>query len=218
MAKTLLFDGTKDLKVADTIISGIGLAPVFQSSVTEPVTLSDPNICAEAMRSIVTGVSKALEQVPSAPAPVMVAVSTTGISKKRRDVPYAFKLLYHWLLAVPHADKLRMEDVMEDATFGQSAPLKGFVSVRPSLLMDGEAKPKDKIRVGWEWSPRAGPEGRERGVSPKLEGENADHKPHVEVGYTINRENVGLWMFEEIIQCEKANREKWLSKMVTLTE
>ena len=49
-----------------------------------------------------------------------------------------------------------------------------FVIVRPSLLTNGKARGRRKIRVGTEAEPA--------------------------VGYTISREDVGLWMFEHLVK------------------
>jgi uncharacterized protein YbjT (DUF2867 family) len=73
--------------------------------------------------------------------------------------------LYHWMLAAPHKDKQKMEDVLLELG-------REWVIVKPSLLMDGEGSEGKPTRVGWE-------------------GEGG--KPAV--GYSINRESVGEWLF-----------------------
>lgn len=181
------------------------------------MTLNDPTICEDSIRTILSSLRRIQSQNPRVEKPVVVTVSTTGLSKRQRDVPLAILPIYHYLGAVPHKDKLVAEDMLEDAAFGADSPVKGFVVVRPSLLMDGESKPGSKVRVGWEWSPRGGPEGNKSGVSPALEGDGLA-EPKVEVGYTITRDDVGKWMFEQMVQGAEGSREKWLSKMVTLTE
>ena len=80
--------------------------------------------------------------------------------------------LYHWLLAVPHADKKEMEALLaaemtkRDGVRG----ISGYMCVRPSLLTDGGETELGKIKVG-------------TGKEPKI-------------GYTISRDDVGMWMFE----------------------
>ena len=98
--------------------------------------------------------------------------------------------LYHWILAVPHADKKKMEDLVV-------ASGRKFVLVRPSLLFDGEAKGLDHVKTGIEIP------------GNKEEGKHA-------VGYTIRREDVGKWIFEE---CVRDNKRwgKWEGKCVSLT-
>lgn len=53
-----------------------------------------------------------------------------------------------------------------------------FVIVRPSFLTNGKAQGGEKVRVGTEEKPA--------------------------VGYMISREEVGLWMFENLVQGDGA--------------
>ena len=63
-----------------------------------------------------------------------------------------------------------------------------FVIVRPSLLTNGKAHGGAKIRVGTEEQPA--------------------------VGYTISREDVGLWMFEILVQGDGA---RYVGQKVIIT-
>ena len=63
-----------------------------------------------------------------------------------------------------------------------------FVIVRPSLLTNGKARGGNKIRVGTEEKPA--------------------------VGYTISRDDVGLWMFENLV---KGEGERYVGRRVTIT-
>ena len=83
---------------------------------------------------------------------------------------------------------------------GPEAPISGFVIARATLLMDGEARGLEKVRVGWETHPDA--------VNAKEAG-----APGPAIGYTIRRADVGLWIFEEVVK----NGENWKNKCVTLT-
>ncbi|KFY31866.1 hypothetical protein V494_07909, partial [Pseudogymnoascus sp. VKM F-4513 (FW-928)] len=104
----------------------------------------------------------------------VVAISSTGISDFGRDIPLAMVPLYHWLLAVPHADKKAMEVALSEGVM--SASLGGFVVIRPSFLTDGAVKGVADVKVGVE-----SPNGVES----------------LAVGYTISRGDIGNWIFEE---------------------
>ena len=110
--------------------------------------------------------------------PLLTAISTTGISDTR-DIPLAMLPLYHWMLRVPHSDKKIMEDRILEAQ--SMKVIKDFVLVRPSLLVDGPKQGLSKIKSGWE------------GKASNQKGRGAA------VGYSISREDVGGFVFEEII-------------------
>ena len=187
---------TKSERMADIIVCGIGGTPQLRLH-PYPVTLNDPTICEDATNTIIAQVSSLTSSgvKPVNGRPYMAIVSTTGISKRRRDVPYAFVPLYHWFLAVPHEDKRKVE-----TNLAKNIGNLNFTAVRPSLLMDGPAKSMDAVRVGWELP--EGPGGD-------------DQSPGPAIGYTITRDTVGQWMFENLV---KGNAEEWGGKMVSLTE
>ncbi len=124
--------------------------------------------------------------------PLLVALSTTGISSQGRDIPLAMIPLYHWLLAVPHKDKKAMETLLlnEMAKSADERAINDFVVVRPSLLTDGPRLGTEKVRVGEE-----------------------SKKPAV--GYTISREDVGGWIFNEIVNGD--GKDKYAGEMVSIT-
>lgn len=78
--------------------------------------------------------------------------------------------------------------VMEEVLLA-SSDIRGAVIVRPTLLTDGVARGKGGLRVGNEQKPA--------------------------VGYKVSREDVGQWIFENIVQDE--NRDKWLGEKVSMT-
>lgn len=122
--------------------------------------------------------------------PLILVLSTTGISTGPRDVPLAFYPLYKMLLANPHKDKFAMENTLTDAIAGSTESwIRGVVIVRASLLTNGPALGKANVRAGSEKNPA--------------------------VGYTISREDVGQWVFENVIQDEL--RDRWAGEKVTLT-
>ena len=168
----------EDGSVTDLIISGIGMVMSGWSFQT-----LDTKICNDATTNIL-GV---LRDLKSAKKPLMVAISTTGISNGPRDVPLLFTALYHGLLAAPHKDKRLMEKAISDAQ-GKGDAIRGAIITRASLLTNGPAKGKGAVRVGTEDKPA--------------------------VGYTISREDVGLWLFDEIVSGE---RDKWVGQKISLT-
>lgn len=124
----------------------------------------------------------ALEELRLPTAPHLSVISTTGIAKGPRDVPIAFLFMYHILLATPHADKRVMEELVSGKT--GDGLIDGYTVVRPSLLTSGKSRGMQKIRVGSEDEPA--------------------------VGYTISRDDVGLWIYEELIKgdCHRWNGTK----------
>lgn len=143
-------------------------------------------ICAIASNNILS----ALALLQPSRKPLILVFSTTGISSGPRDVPLAFYPLYKVLLANPHKDKTAMEKTLTDAMVDPAeAWIRGFVIVRASLLTNGPALGKSKLRVGSEKKPA--------------------------VGYTVSREDVGQWVFENIIQDE--SRDRWAGEKVSLT-
>jgi hypothetical protein len=106
---------------------------------------------------------------------ILIAISSTGITTTGpRDVPFLLMPLYHWLLKNPHEDKRRMEAAIVKEAQSTESAIGNFVIVRPTLLMNGKAEGGSKLRVG------------------------TDKKPAV--GYTVSRDDVGLWMFENLVQ------------------
>ncbi len=193
-----------DERTVDIIISGIGgTSGRLTWNPLRPITLTDPTICADATRTIVAALT-ALQQSHKAAAkklatktPLMLVISTTGLHKTpKRDVPLLLFPLYRWLLAGPHEDK----EVMEDTLFAAAAnsgsdattPIRGAISVRPTLLTNGERVGRERLRVGVEGAPA--------------------------LGYTVARADVGAWIFEEVVQgLGEEGRGRWVGERVTLT-
>ncbi|KAL2869027.1 NAD(P)-dependent oxidoreductase [Aspergillus lucknowensis] len=178
-----------DSRPVDLIVSGIGGKLIFKSPLHP--TLDNPTICQDAVGTILAAV-RALEIADDAKRPQLIALSTTGISDVKRDLPIAMIPMYHWMLGVPHDDKKVMESlILEDAgrKQGTEKALGGYVIVRPSLLTGGEALGVEKIRVGVEKDPA--------------------------VGYTISREDVGRWVFEVLVKGGKESG--YVGEVVTLT-
>ncbi|ROW04975.1 hypothetical protein VPNG_07033 [Cytospora leucostoma] len=185
---------TGSKSVVDTVVFTLG--GVFQPS---KFANDDPHVCENAMKTLLDALSDARKTTGATGAtghPRIVAISSTGLSTHGRDYPLALWPLYHIMLKGAHADKRAMETLLVESG-------EAFVIVRPSLLKDApdpetvseKAAVKSPIRVGVE-DPRVG----------RLESK--------EVGYTITRDDVGRWIFEEILS---DGGEKWTGKIVSVT-
>lgn len=179
-------------RVVDIIVSGVGGVPQFTPNPLRP-TIDDPAVCQDTTRAILDAVKS---KSPSTKKPIVVVISTTGISDHGRDIPVAMIPLYHFMLPVPHKDKKEMERLLAAETKPGSSCIEGFVVVRPSLLTNGPAQGAKKIRVGVE--------SLERLESPAI-------------GYTISRADVGGWIFEAVLEDRDGGRHTYLNKFVTVT-
>lgn len=160
--------------MVDIIISGVGGKPTF-TTCPPGLKLDNPTICESVTRNIFSALSSM--QNGHEKKPYFACVSTTGINQPhRRDVPIAFLPMYDILLPIPHKDKRAMEAmvVSELKKSSEKRAIDSYLIVRPSLLTDGAYTTMSKIRVG------------------------NDVKPAV--GYTISRNDVGLWIYETIIK------------------
>ncbi|KAI9833909.1 MAG: hypothetical protein M1819_003418 [Sarea resinae] len=184
-------------RLVDIVISGVGAIPSISWSWNPMniIGLGDATICETATRTILSAISSIMKESVLVAKPLMLVISTTGISDFTRDVPLALLPLYRPLLAIPHRDKKGMETALADSVKGNHAPIRGFIAVRPTLLTAGAGLGVKKIRTGWE----------------DLEGEG----PGPALGYSIAREDVGSWIFEHIVQNHE--RDHWAGKMVSLT-
>ncbi|KAK3360459.1 hypothetical protein B0T25DRAFT_565347 [Lasiosphaeria hispida] len=117
----------------------------------------------------------------------VLGISSTGVSDFGRDIPIAMIPLYKVMLHVPHKDKKGMEDLLV-------ASGEEWTVVRPSWLTNGEGGVTD-VRAGME-----DPERKE--VVTKA------------VGYTISREDVGKWIFENVVEEVDG---KWVKRIASLT-
>jgi nucleoside-diphosphate-sugar epimerase len=146
-----------------------------------------PHVCEDGMKALVAALGDARSKLGATGNPAIIAVSTTGMSEHGRDYPASLWPIYGIMLKQPHKDKTAMETLM----VGSGAP---FTIVRASLLTDGVESNKP-IRVGVE--------------DPK------EHKlESKEVGYTISREDVGKWIFDNLIATDG---RMWKDKVVSIT-
>ena len=181
--KALTITEDQSSKVVDIVVSGLGM-------VSGP---SDPTLCEDGVKIIFAGIEEIRGQSGGAKGagPRVVVVSSTGISSAGRDIPILMVPLYKLLIGTPHADKRKMELVIQESG-------ARWCIVRASLLVDGESKGLEKVRVG---------------VEVPRDGGNAEVKK--EIGYRIRREDVGLWIFGELVR--GGGKGEWERKIVTLT-
>jgi len=139
--------------------------------------------------SAATSILSALVSLRPAEKPLLLVISTTGITAGPRDVPLLYAPLYHGLLVKPHKDKREMERLVAEQTASgrKSESISGWVIVRPTLLTNGAALGERKVRAGGGGAPA--------------------------VGYTISRDDVGKWIFESFVKEGKA----WVGQKVSLT-
>lgn len=174
--------------LVDKIVCTVGMSLKFQGV---KVSGADPHICEDAARTIISAISSIRTASPSSHEkyPTCIVVSTTGISSHGRDIPLAMIPLYHWMLPVPHADKGKTEQLIQ----GYDGD---WTIVRPSFLVDGKSKGLEAVRVG-------------------VEVPSENRLVNKTIGYTISREDVGNWMFSELIR--EGGNPQWGHKVVTIT-
>lgn len=172
--------------IVDTIVFGVGAAPKLRFHIM-PVTLDDIEVCRTAMATLLS----ALDELKAATKPRLLVISTTGITKGPRDVPLLYVPLYHWFLHIPHVDKRVMEELVcaQRQKIAAERTVGEFVIVRPTLLMDGSGVGVAKIRYGLESNPA--------------------------LGWTIDRKDVGNWLFEKAVQ--PADLGEFKDEAVSLT-
>ena len=149
------------------------------------VGFEDVHVCEKGMNTLLAALAS-VRKSGAVGRPRVIAFSSAGLSKFTRDVPLLMLPVYRTLVRIPHKDKRAMEHIL-------CASGEDWVLIRPSHLVDGET---DKaIRVGVE--------DPEKGVESTA------------IGYTISREDVGKWIFENFLAAQ--NGEKYTGKAVALT-
>lgn len=191
--KSLLTANNTPGHIVSQIVSGLGAAPSFVWNWRNPLAcaaIDQPTLCGDAAQTLVTALDELYNANPKLRQrkPKLTFVSTTGISSGPEDVPVGLQTLYHNILAMPHKDKREMERVFCTATvFG------GIVGVRPTLLTGAVS-----VDGGYGWEKiRAG-----RMQQPVL-------------GWTVNRSDVGEWMWMNVVGDEDKRRD-WEGEMISL--
>ncbi|KAE9375352.1 hypothetical protein N431DRAFT_436836 [Stipitochalara longipes BDJ] len=193
MAKALQLNG----QVVDIIESGIGAVPKFKNLIPH---IEDPTICADTMTTLFKALASIRDASPSTyKRPILIGISTTGISEYGRDLPLAMIPVYAALASGPHKDKKLMEKMIKTEGNKEGGLISGWCIVRASFLEMGT---KD---VGWE-NLKVGVE------------ENGKPMPKSAIGWTISRPDVGRWIFAALVQ-DKAGimKERYLNHCVGIT-
>lgn len=202
---------TSEGKLVDLVISCIGFVPslnLTSKSLNPFKNIDDVHICRDGTKNILSAIAdmkgdsliyessvqggKTREnESHKRQNPLLVVFSTTGITSAGRDIPLLM-VPFYGLMGPPHKDKKEMEDLLHSSAVPSSQP---WITIRPAFLSgDGKGQPTRKeIRVGTE----------KDGKHEKLT-----------IGYTIKREDVGYWVFKEIVQGDWG---RWVGKAVTLT-
>jgi nucleoside-diphosphate-sugar epimerase len=147
--------------------------------------LDDHHVCENGMKTLLEALSTVRKNGASG-RPRIVALSSTGLTM-HRDLPILMIPLYKGLLGIPHKDKKAMEDLLARSD-------EDYTLIRGSFYTDGD-ETDGKVRVGMEDIP-----------SGKIES--------TAIGYTISREDVGKWIFENLVQ---ESSPKWVKKAATIT-
>ncbi|KAJ4289243.1 hypothetical protein N0V90_011585 [Kalmusia sp. IMI 367209] len=191
-----LISPTNQRHLVDVIYSSIGAYPKFQWSLRTPFVSSDPTLCEDGMKSIYTALGQLSTSGVTATIdgtkPLLIALSSTGVNGRARDIPYLYYPLYHILAAQPHADKRAMEQLI----LGHGgAHIRNFAIVRPTALTDAKEVGVENVRAGWEWGVET--EGKEDGPA---------------IGWTVGRRDVGAWIFRKVIA-----EGGWEGRCISLT-
>lgn len=148
----------------DAIITTIGAKPTGPT-----MAIDDPKVCQRGMDTLLQALAQ-LRRDGVQGRPLIVPCGTTGASRFGRDYPITMTPMYRWVIKVPLADKV----VMEDKLFSSG---EDFTMVRASLLTNGESDAR--IRVG---------------VEDPVKGRETE-----EIGFKISREDAGRWIAQNLV-------------------
>lgn len=155
------------------IISGLGRTTMFSNV--------DETICQDGTAAMFKALRELQSEGKLATVPHFIALSTTGISERGRDIPLMFVPLYKVLLKSPHEDKKAMEQLVTAAAAEEKPVIRAYTLVRPALFIEDKWPfGLERVRVGVEEAPK--------------------------IGYTIKRAEVGGWIYENMIAGDAA---KW---------
>ncbi|KAL4787601.1 hypothetical protein BJX76DRAFT_318473 [Aspergillus varians] len=201
ISKTLFPD---NLPPVSMILSGVGGAPDFSQPLSPKFI--GKTICQDTVRNILDTLRFAHTQdTPREHKPVLVVISSTGLTKER-DIPLAMIPLYNWMLKVPHADKRVMEGLIFEEVNRPEAEkvISDYVMIRPSYLTNGTSQ-REKLRV----------------LKGQGEGQNTAVGISCPfVGYTVCRDDVGGFMFELVEGLdggEKARGREYFGSVVSIS-
>jgi hypothetical protein len=170
------------------IVSAIGISSVRKPGNWLP-TMDEWSICQDATATILNVLQSRLPEHGISTdsiktgteknkylKPLLIVLSTTGISKFGRDIPLPMAPMY-WMLSGQHKDKEAMEKLVTGAMELGDPPIKEYVIVRPSMLTNGACY-NGAVRAQVE------------------DGRLTDKA----IGYYISRNDVAGYIFSEIIE------------------
>ncbi|KAI1850975.1 hypothetical protein JX266_003640 [Neoarthrinium moseri] len=166
-------------RLVDTVVTTIGAK-------LSGMTIDDPQVCQKGMSALVEALAQ-LRRDGATGKPHIIACSTTGMSRFGRDIPIAMMPMYHFMLKVPHKDKIIMEDRLV-------ASGENYTIVRPSFMVGPEGFKMKPIRVGIE-DPKTGRETEA-------------------IGYAISKEDAGRWVAQNLVLDRPA---QYNNKIVSIT-
>lgn len=182
-------------KLVDAVVSGIGGYPVRQKGSLLTFAMDNPRITEQFSNALITALQEIYaERKDINTRPVVLAISTTGLDAPhggKQDVPFGLRTFYYYVLKEPHRDKHMMEQLLTDASKNQVL-FQGLVIARPTLLTSsGIIQPgaKKTVKAGTELEPVT--------------------------GYLIAREDVGRWIWENILSSSDRGK-KWYGRKVSL--
>lgn len=181
------------------IVTGLGGSPKFNVDMCHPLhiaTLDNVEICETAAKTLVTALEEIFSEQPALKAnkPLLIFLSTTGVTRGPEDVPFGMRFFYHQVLAIPHVDKRKMENIYRGEIEKKDPVFRNVVGIRPTLLSGTvsytDANGLEGVRSGYENKPAT--------------------------GFSIKRADVGHWIFKNIIS-ETTRNPGVEGQMVSLT-
>lgn len=181
------------------IVTGLGGSPKLNVDMCHPLhiaTLDNVEICETAAKVLVTALQEIFSEQPALKSykPLLIFLSTTGISRGPEDVPFGMRFFYHQMLTIPHIDKRKMENIYRGEIEKEDAVFRNIVGIRPTLLSGTvsytDASGLAGVRSGYEDKPAT--------------------------GFSIKRADVGHWIFQNIIS-ESTRKPGVEGQMVSLT-
>ncbi|KAJ1302168.1 hypothetical protein OPQ81_000996 [Rhizoctonia solani] len=131
----------------DLIFFGIGGEPKL--SLTKGAIITPVDLTTRSMSILLSVVQESTVR------PRLVTISSNGLDDRSHSLlPFPLRILYGWLLRIPHEDKIGLENNVKQATSREGwLEARNSVIVRPALLTSGKCAAdtkKDGYRIGEE--------------------------------------------------------------------
>ncbi|KAG9127094.1 hypothetical protein FRC07_000697 [Ceratobasidium sp. 392] len=123
----------------DAVFFGIGGEPKF--AFTKGFVMTPGDLTARCMSVLLSVIQSST--TPST-RPKLVTITSNGLDRRTQSLlPLPLKLMYRWLLHVPHVDKIEQENVVKRAAGWDGASdgwlgAQNLAIVRPSMFTSGE--------------------------------------------------------------------------------